>query len=378
MPTGTIENRIRQGGMLNLGNTGYMEVILQSLYHCSEFRDMILSLNLYFEPRENPMVFQMVRELQKIFHEWRVLEHALPKAEDPQGLVKHEVLRLVYSHINPYIGSIGYVDPTSFVDAVKNCIQLRHAIDEPNDAHDFFSAFLRRLQIFFQVERMPSSAKSIFQRIFVTPQSKIKLCFQCGEIIPDSTILLQGGVLAYCFDCPVVSPLQQDEEQHSHLTPIFLQALRDGDGNYGVRLGNHCACSPNQTVAARICKRHVYSNMPTLLTVRIKRWPIGNRNAYFEFDEFLDLSELLEPLDATLIYRLLSIVIHHGSTNGYGRYFSYTRSGNQWGQFWGQKVLPVEWETVQKESFGGHNGGQPSEDITNVGYMLIYEKELRG
>jgi uncharacterized UBP type Zn finger protein len=97
-----------------------------------------------------------------------------------------------------------------------------------------------------------------------------------------------------------------------------------------------------------------------------------------EFDEFLDLKELLEQEDeeesVALLYRLLSVVVHHGNSIGCGRYFSFVRcnGGDQWGRFWGTDVQPVDWETIQKESFGSVQ--EDEEGTTSIGYMLFYEK----
>jgi hypothetical protein len=397
------ENRIRHSGMLNLGNTGYMEVTLQTLYHCAEFREMVLSLDLNGEPRDDqglitsssrrslrffaptgddPHVFQMVRELQRVYQEWQKFENVLPKAEDPEGLVQHEVLRLVYSHINPYIGPIGHVDPTDFFHALQKCIKLRHPIEQPNDAHQFYSTFIRKLQLFFQMESLPASVKATFQRLFITPQTKSKRCLRCSEELPDSNVLLKvGSLAAYCFDCPVVPTEPSGSDLQHHVTPLLIKTLREGDLHFGVSSQNQCSCSPNQSVSARITIQPVYASLPNIIAVRFKRWPVNNRNTYFEFDEFVDLTELLdeEQPEHPLVYRLLSVVVHHGNTSGYGRYFSFIRcnGGNQWGRFWGTDVRPVDWATIQRECFGGHNEGRPSKEISNVGYMLYYEKVCR-
>mmetsp|Transcript_49961 Transcript_49961/g.116210 ORF Transcript_49961/g.116210 Transcript_49961/m.116210 type:complete len:388 (+) Transcript_49961:93-1256(+) len=372
------ENRIRHSGILNLGNTGYIEVSLQTLYHCTEFREMILSLDLNGEPRDDPWIFQMVRELQGIYQQWQKLENVLPPAEDPTGLVQHDVLRLVYAHINPFIGPIGYVDPTKFVEAVQKCITLRHPVDQPNDAQQFYCTFIRKLQLFFQMERTPNSARATFRRMFITPQSKSKRCCRCSEMLPGSNVLLKVGSLAYCFDCTVATIEPSGPEQHNNVTPLLAKALREGDVYAGVESENRCSCSPNQVVSARITVQPVYTRLPDLLAVRFKRWPVSNRNAYFEFDEYIDLTHLLDQgqQEYPLLYRLLSVVVHHGNTSGYGRYFSYIRcnGGDQWARFWNTDVIPVNWETIQRESFGGHHDGKPSSDITNVAYMLHYEK----
>lgn len=388
------ENRIRQGGMRNLGNTGYLEVILQTLYHSREFRQIVLGLDLTDRPRDIVATFEMVKELQKMFQEWRVLETTLPPAEDPHEQIQHETLRLVYAHINPFIGPIGHVDPTAFLAALKNCIHLHNSLDDPNDAHEFYNIFLRKLHTFFQVEPVAKAHLQHFRNLFVMPQVNVLRCVHCGSAAMDSNgetsnahqedrfFLKQGlqrNTLGYCYDCPIPITTSNNNNDmteslsQSHLTPHFQQALRQGYQTFAHVHRGRCTCrSDDVLVPTRLYRAPMLQSLPKILTTRFKRWPLFNRNAYMEFDEYLDISD--DEKSSTLQYRLLSVIVHHGGGGGgSGRYFSFCRSGDQWGQFWGTQVQPVDWATVQKESFGGHNGGRPTDHNTNVGYMLFYE-----
>jgi hypothetical protein len=374
------ENRIRQVGMLNLGNTGYFEVILQTLYHCRDFREIVLQLKLTGTPRDCPATFDMIQELQNIFREWYRLEHVLPPAEDPDEQVQHETLRLVYAHINPFIGPLGHADPTKFVAALKECMHLKNSIDDPNDAHQFFTVFLRRFQTFLQMEPVAKPWRNSFQRIFVTPQTNVRRCLHCDADIyaQDPKREKHRSLLGYCFDCPIRSAADQgDPLEHDHLTPLLTEALSEGDPRFSRLHRGRCNCRPGELVPTRIFRTPVLKSLPTILTVRFVRWPLSNRNAFIQFDEYLDLSSSSDDLatHASVKYRLLSVVVHHGSSSDQGRYFSFCRTGDQWGQFWGTEVTSVSWETVKRESFGGYNEGRPSEERTNVGYMLFYQRQ---
>ena len=398
------ENRIRQAGMLNLGNTGYLEVILQTLYHCRDFQDLVLGLDLTGKPNDCPATFDMVRELQIIFRTWYTLEHVLPPAEDPDERVQHETLRLVYSHINSFIGPIGAADPTNFAACLKRCLQLKNPIDDPNDAHDFLRTFLRKIQTFVQMEQQQrpilgaaqqSSVRQRFQTIFVTTLANVTRCAHCSTNLPGlyyQDVPLRS-ILCHWFDCHI-PPQQQDSTstgEPTHLTPLLLDELSVGE-RITTRIQErghcHCHCTPaGQRVPTHLFRVPLRERLPTILTVRFVRWPPHNRNAYIEFDEYLnvpnDKNENGEaPTTTITMYRLLSIVVHHGSSSERsGRYFSFCRTEDQWGQFWGTTVRPVEWDTIQRESFGRRHhdrGGPPSstedEEPANVAYLLFYER----
>jgi len=381
-----IENRIRQCGMFNVGNSGYFEVILQTLYHCIDFRQLVLGLDLTGTPKDCPTTFQLIRELQAIFQEWDRLEDILPPAEDPKEQVHHETLRLVYAHINPYIGPLGHVDPTRFVSTLKDCIHLSNPIDDPNDAHQFYFMFLQKFQTFLRMELVPKPFQETFRYLFVSKQRTVRRCLHCGADVQRIKHESQRFVPGYCFDCPIHTIQLDDVLQQNHLTPLLIEAMTAGDqSSIRIHRGS-CSCRPGEVVPTRIFRRPVLEALPTILTVRFKRWPAINRNAFIQFDEYLNIGEddkkdhyrhrchSQRPSHQQLRYRLLSVVIHRGSSSDHGRYFSFCRTGDQWGQFWGTDVRPVDWETVKRESFGGHNEGQPTEELTNVGYLLFYER----
>ena len=373
------ENRIRQAGMLNLGNTGYMEVILQTFYHCREFQDLVLRLDLTGKPRDCPATFDMVRELQTIFRTWHILEHVLPPAEDPHERVQHETLRLVYAHINSFIGPIGHADPTKFAACLKKCIQLKNPIDDPNDAHDFLRIFLRKFETFVQTEPIAQPVLHRFQRIFVTPLANVTRCAHCSTELPDlhQDVPLRS-ILCHWFDCHIP---QQETGEQNHLTPLLLKDLSVGERVTRIQRGS-CPCTPGELVPTHLFRVPIPQRLPTIVSVRFVRWPPNNRDAFIDFDEYLDLyDDNNGEAPTTITYRLLSIVVHHGSSSDRsGRYFAFCRTEDQWGQFWGTHVRPVEWETIQQETFGRRNGhcnvrGQPSkQDRTNVGYLLFYER----
>jgi len=369
------ENRIRKAGMLNLGNTGYIEVILQTLYHCREFQDIVLRLDLTGKPRDCPATFDMVRELQTIFRTWHILEHILPPAEDPDERVQHETLRLGYAHINSFIGPIGHADPTKLVACLKKCIQLKNPIDDPNDAHDFLRIFLWKFETFVRMEPIAHSVQERFQTIFVTPRANVTRCPHCWVELPglNQDVPLRPA-LCHWFDCHI--PQLYIGEQN-HLTPLLLQDLSVGEQVTRIQRGR-CQCTPGELVRAQLFRVPIRQRLPTILTVRFVRWPPNNRDAFIAFDEYLDLHDDDDNGESPIItYRLLSIVVHHGSSNDKsGRYFSFCRTEDQWGQFWGTDVRPVQWETIEQETFGRRNvQGQPSEqDRTNVGYLLFYER----
>ena len=96
---------------------------------------------------------------------------------------------------------------------------------------------------------------------------------------------------------------------------------------------------------------------PPILAIWLKRFSWNDKEGgtgakkitdTIKFKENLDLECKLLPLATKTSYRLNAIIEHNGTNTGNGHYVAYVREGDQW-KMWSDDVgEPVTWETVEK------------------------------
>jgi ubiquitin carboxyl-terminal hydrolase 22/27/51 len=101
---------------------------------------------------------------------------------------------------------------------------------------------------------------------------------------------------------------------------------------------------------------------PEVLTIDIKRVRQAASGAIEKntdrciFPEYIDMHKYMQNSGAgSCMYRLTSIVAHHGNING-GHYISFVNRNGQWFKCNDSQVEKVSWSDIEK-LFAGHPDG---------------------
>jgi ubiquitin C-terminal hydrolase len=118
--------------------------------------------------------------------------------------------------------------------------------------------------------------------------------------------------------------------------------------------------------------------LPMILSLRLKRFELDQKvkkyqklNSFYEFPEFLDLSQIA-PKCQDPQYELASVVVHCGGMD-LGHFTAIVRIDRQWFEFNDRQVRKVSRESVFDQNFGGTQ-------CPTSAYFLIYVKqtEMKG
>ena len=90
---------------------------------------------------------------------------------------------------------------------------------------------------------------------------------------------------------------------------------------------------------------------PNVLTVHLKRFNFrgGKVDRMVDFAEELDISAFLSRPGQRVVYRLTSVLVHAGASSNSGHYFAFVRVGRDWFRMDDASVRPVPFATVLQQ-----------------------------
>ncbi|KAF9055999.1 hypothetical protein BJ165DRAFT_1430173 [Panaeolus papilionaceus] len=389
-------------GLENFGNTCYANSVLQALYFCTPFRDLLLqeqdlSSLSPADTSPQPVSTKQPQPPPKKRTDSKHPEpapaqsslHPIPSS--PPTLFS--ALRSLYLNISTNPGEKGTVAPKAFIDKLK---ELNEAFrnTQHQDAHEFLNFLLNRIVEEIEEEKKQSSQQSLstdnangnsddLSNSIATIGSKIpttSASSTSGRHPSHATLVhkLFEGVLTSetrCLTCETVSSrdesfldLSIDIDQNSSLTACLRQFS-----------ASEMLCQKNKFFCDSCCdlqeaeKRMKIKKLPNVLALHLKRFKyqedVGKyikltyRVAFpFELRLFNTVDELDEP---DRLYDLFAIVVHIGSGPNTGHYISIIKtSGNNWLVFDDDNVYPIVEKDIPKY-FGDSNSGSA--------YVLYYQ-----
>ncbi|KDR67782.1 hypothetical protein GALMADRAFT_231689 [Galerina marginata CBS 339.88] len=311
-------------GINNQGATGYMNIVLQTLFHNAAFRQAI-----YHIPTENDQPTESVAlALQRVFY-------MLQTSDKPVGTTGLTM-------------SFGWKSLDSFL---------------PHDAQEFYRVLHDKLETIMKNTR----TENAIERLFV---GKMESYIKCINVNQEDSRIEQYSDLQL-----QVKGMQNIRDSLKDYTAIDIL---DGDYKYMTQQFGLQAAKKGIT----------FQTFPLVLHLQLKRFEYDiQRDAMvkvqdrYEYPETLDLSEFIDgnaDRSSPWIYKLHSVMVHSGNLHG-GQYSVLVKpsSTSKWLKFDDDRVTPVTEKEVYEDNFGGaiqRVDGQDKDWSTNA-YILVYVRE---
>ncbi|ESN98961.1 hypothetical protein HELRODRAFT_107093 [Helobdella robusta] len=336
-------------GLVNFGNTCYCNSVLQALYFCKPFRDMVLA---YKQQTKNQKRETLLTCLADLFY-----TIAMQKRK------------------------VGSIPPKKFIQKLR---KENGAFDNylQHDAHEFLNYLLNTIADILQVEKQSQQKGSKLSSTLPVLQS--------GSINPSNTMpkseptwihdIFQGTFTSEtrCLNCETVRSREEDfldlsieVEQNTSITHCLL-AFSNTE-----TLGSECkyfceVCCSKQEAQ----KRMRVKKLPHVLALHLKRFKLEhpNRSIKLSYRVVFPLELRLfntsdDASDPDRMYDLISVVIHCGSGLSRGHYISIVKSHGLWLLFDDDIVEKIEASTIE-DFFGLPSDLQKTSES---GYILFYQ-----
>ena len=390
-------------GLVNLGNTCYINAVIQSMFHVGAMSNGASSSSSASNGAEGavPPSHCGVATLDSLVDAFREVFAAagLPPLARRQQQQQQQQLQPdpahVHAHAQPRAGAALPArppsgadedlhvaqDPSFFVALVKRRMPVFDSLHQ-QDAHEFLRLFSDHLQRERAWESDPFAGTILSQvacPLCSQPESKLDPCLDLSLELPESDA--NGHVVrfeAVRAGGPLTNarPLRLDDclKRFVHVERVS-RAAESRCAACGKSLAEALAASPGKlpspragagAAAAGWTKRLSLWSLPRLLVVHLKRFKLTLDGTYDKVNAFVQfpvrnfsLRAYRAPPDAVApgspasaydatdtLYELVAAVVHHGRTLGGGHYTAYCRDGDRWLHYNDEHVVAVNEEVV--------------------------------
>ncbi|TDL19381.1 cysteine proteinase [Rickenella mellea] len=392
----------KQFGFENFGNTCYANSVLQALYFCHPFRDLVLQtpdnsvpINVVPAPPQPPppQTPLRVKNTRKnstpdvrvggdttTANGTAVQSTGPPIPPTPPTLFS--ALRSLFLHISSNSADKGTVAPRAFVEKVKKENEhFRSTMHQ--DAHEFLNYLLNKVSEELEEDARSRSRNSSGEDLSHSTTTNSSAGPSNGAVSSSSsqsTTLVHNlfeGVLTSetrCLTCETVSSrdesfldLSIDIEQNSSVTACLRQFS-----------ASEMLCQKNKFFCDSCCglqeaeKRMKIKKLPNVLALHLKRFKFQE-----DVQKYIKLAyRVAFPLELRLfntvddaedpdrLYELFAIVVHIGNGPHHGHYVAIVRSRGSWVLFDDDTVDTIKESDIPKY-FGESNSG--------AAYVLYYQ-----
>ncbi|WFD27341.1 ubiquitinyl hydrolase 1 [Malassezia nana] len=353
-------------GMENFGNTCYANSVLQALYHCRPFRDVLMEPEEDSTERLNPASVpssgSMKYALTNLFHSM-ALTAARLAANPRNGHIKKFYVPSEGRTAAVISESVNRKALEAFLGSLRKCSDLFDSTMH-HDAHEFLNFLLNQVDEDVskkQAEKRDGTTvdpacepnKSFVNRLFQGVLTNETRCLSCETITnrDEEFLDLSINVAPYT---SVSSCLRifSDSEMLAGRNKFFCDS-----------------CSSLQEAE----KRMKIKSSPQILALHLKRFRYDeNLNAYIKH-----ACRVVFPLDLRLfnssdessnpdrLYELVAIVIHVGSGVHQGHYVSIVKIGSRWALFDDEDV-----QFISESEISQYYGDAPE---VGSAYVLFYQ-----
>ncbi|KAL0569657.1 hypothetical protein V5O48_012300 [Marasmius crinis-equi] len=392
-------------GLENFGNTCYANSVIQALYFCAPFRDLLIqspdasvpqaSAEQLAPPNAQPLPSPITapRKPERKPSISGAPSNAVASLQFPNSLVMSiptappslfSALRSLFVHISTNPSDKGTVAPRAFIDKLKDVNELFRSTMH-QDAHEFFNYLLNKVVEEIEAERRHTNGSSSVEDLsnsIATLASRIApttVSTNSGTPPEVATLvhkLFEGTLTSEtrCLTCETVSSrdesfldLSIDIEQNSSVTACLRQFS-----------ASEMLCHRNKFFCDSCCdlqeaeRRMKIKKLPNVLALHLKRFKYQEdvrkyiKLAYrVAFPLQLRLFNTVDDAeDADRLYNLFAIVVHIGSGPHHGHYISIIKTLGTWLVFDDDNVHPIPESDIPKY-YGENNAGSA--------YVLYYE-----
>ncbi|EHB10833.1 Ubiquitin carboxyl-terminal hydrolase 49 [Heterocephalus glaber] len=343
-------------GLRNLGNTCYMNSILQVLSHLRKFRECFLNL----DPCTTEHLFAQAA------HRKARLSAPEPQARSDRaeacrrdGLCWNGGVSLTFRVM--WSGRWALVSPFAMLHSVWSLIPAFRGYDQ-QDAQEFLCELLhkvqqeleaegstRRILIPFSQRKLTKQVLKVVNTIFHGQLLSQVTCISCNyksnTIEPFWDLSLEFPERYHCIEKGFV-PLNQTECLLTEMLAKFTETEALEGRIYACDQCNskRRKSNPKPLVLSEARKQLMIYTLPQVLRLHLKRFRWSGRNhrekigVHVAFEQVLTMEpyccrDMLSSLDKeTFAYDLSAVVMHHGKGFGSGHYTAYCY--NTEGGFW--------------------------------------------
>ncbi|KIM88808.1 hypothetical protein PILCRDRAFT_813789 [Piloderma croceum F 1598] len=392
-------------GLENFGNICYANSVLQALYFCSPFRELVLqypdpTLTAPQKPAATAAGAPTSLPSTSASATRRKPERKTTAELLPTNGTTHppappipsspvtlfSALRSLFVHISSNPANKGTIAPRAFIEKLKD-VNSEFRNMNHQDAHEFLNFLLNRIVEEMMEDRkqqppvtpsgddLSSSVGTLFSPTIVTGTTSSN----SGTSPQDATLVhkLFEGILTSetrCLTCETVSSrdesfldLSIDIEQNSSVTACLRQFS-----------ASEMLCQKNKFFCDSCCdlqeaeKRMKIKKLPNVLALHLKRFKyqedvqkyikLAYRVAFpFQLRLFNTVDDAPDP---DRLYELFAIVVHIGNGPHHGHYVTIIRTPATWLLFDDETVEPIKESEITKY-FGESNSGSA--------YVLYYQ-----
>uniref|UniRef100_A0A674N5S4 Ubiquitin carboxyl-terminal hydrolase n=1 Tax=Takifugu rubripes TaxID=31033 RepID=A0A674N5S4_TAKRU len=362
-------------GLRNLGNTCYMNSILQVLSHLHVFRECFLRLDLTqaLELLASAVQGQLVGKISHLSltqrkgfqsssgsgsglsggaSRGRSMELIQPKEPSSEHISLCHELHTLFQVM--WSGKWALVSPFAMLHSVWQLIPAFRGYAQ-QDAQEFLCELLDKVQHELESAGKHTTTTGVPQ----TQKRLIKQVLSVVNTIFHGQLLSQVTCLACGHRSNTVEPfwdlsLEFPERYHSnsresaaqtscHLTEMLAKFTETEALEGNIYACDHCNSARRRTTSKSVLlteaqKRLMVHKLPQVLRLHLKRFRWSGRNhrekigVHVSFDQLLDVEPYCSPHHKHFLYDLSAVVMHHGKGFGSGHYTSYCY--NTEGGFW--------------------------------------------
>jgi ubiquitin carboxyl-terminal hydrolase 36/42 len=288
---------LRSFGLKNLGNTCYVNSVLQVLLHSPPLVSLLLSSDRC-KSRDDVGCFNIVRAFAQLCAQMRLVRPANANTLAPTNIIRH-----------------------------LSAICRRYRVGKQEDAHEFLRYFLDKLSTAMQcTDQSPNKRRQC---------SDVKAVDRNGSET-SWIIRIFGGLLRNRIICQTCQHISQRTERFLDLSLDIRQAtsvpkslerytaseLLTGRDRY------HC---PRCRCYRDAEKRMGIRQAPVILTLHLKRFAAHRKLSNFVgYPEWIDLGPYMieESRSRSVRYRLYGVIIHEGHSLHSGHYYAFVRTAS--------------------------------------------------
>ncbi|KAI9458341.1 hypothetical protein BJY52DRAFT_426013 [Lactarius psammicola] len=388
----------KQFGLANVGNTGYANSVLQVLYFCSPFRDLVVQSTDISAPPIPDSVSRCIHRqalTTTITPRGRSERGEVPSAPTPPTPVVppapptlFSALRSLYLYISKNPADKGVVAPHAFINKLRDGNELLCG-PEQQDAHEFLNYLLNKIDEEIQYDKhhrdkdlssSNGSSKDLPPSLTTSVSNNAPALTVHSDMSRQSDTLVRRlfeGTLTSevrCLTCETVSSrdesfldLSIDIEQNTSVAACLRQFGTSEMLGQRNRFFCESCCGPQEAE-----KRMKIKKLPNILALHLKRFKyledlrtyikLTYRVAFpFELRLFNTVDEVEAP---DRLYELFGIIVHIGSNPHQGSYVAIVKGAHTWLKFNDEKIEPIK-ESEIPQYFGDADSGSA--------YILCYQ-----